>query len=522
MDIDEFLKKELEDESVIKNKNTDSDKLKDDEVAITDNKKTEENVSSNEDFIVDENSVFVNEALKKSSKKVKSENDLKKEKAFNFIKIAGVVFVILIIIFVATLIVKTFIKQNSLDDRRTIKDEFKNVKIDNNPTDFWKKKMEIELIDQREGQNNFKTDINNTLNTNNKLINKKIDEFVINVDNQIKESDKGIVEKLNTVNLSLSNLNEKLEQTEQSTLSKIEKVKSEIKKENLNSNLNISLPPIKQIFPPNIPIISEVVVYEEEEYYNSNIKEEENKEKEKQKEEDEKSLEVLLPSGFVQVITYTGIKGPTGSKGSSEVYPVRMEIMGNLIAANGDEIDVDGCYLRGAAKGDITTIRNHVSLTRFYCTGEDEKGKYLIEEKISGQVHDELDGSLGFPGVLVDSAGKLLSRELSLAVVQGIADMANSTENIIVPDTGVFSASDTNYGQEFAGGAGSGFSKGLEGIMEYWRDILKGYYPFIDSKAARVGKAFIEFENKKLKKNYYDDLVLDKNKKSSNWQTILK
>jgi len=484
-------------------------------------KDTQENQNDDEqkeDILFDEqentviNEVFLEQPLQKS-KKPKSEDDLRKEKAFTFAKIAILAFVFLIVVFLITLVIRTLIKQNTLEDRKVIDTEFKTVKLEDNPTDFWKKHMEFKLDKQKEDQEIFKEEVKQELSKSRVQTNESMQILSENINEKIESSNIDISSKIGNLNQTLSSLNEQLKTNKNETDLKIQEVRKFA--EEKQSTLDIKLPPLKPIKQVEVPKIT----YEEEIVFNEVTFNAPTKEPEKEKEEDK---QILLPSGFVQVITYTGIKGPTGSKGTSEVHPVRMEIMGKLLAANGEELDLNECYLRGAAKGDITTLRNLITLSKIYCTGIDKKGKFYIEENVSGQVHDELDGALGFPGVLVDSAGKILTRELSLAVIQGAAQMFNQTENIIVPSTGAFSGSNTSFGQEFQSGVGSGVAKGLEGISQYWRDILKGYYPFVDSKAARVGKAFIEIEGKPFNKKYYSDFKLDEvSENKNNWKSIL-
>jgi len=477
---------------------------------------TQESNEQENELITEENNilngVFLTESPEQNSKKPKSEDDLRKEKAFTFMKIAIFSFIFLIFIFFITLIVKTLIKQNTLEDRKVVKDELKTVKLDDNPTDFWKKHMEFKLDNQKEEQQLLKEEVKEELTKTRVQTNETMQLVTENINAKINDSNMDITSKIGNLNQTLSSLNDQLKVNKDETDLKIQEVKK-IAEEKRKETVDIKLPLLKPITQIDVPEYEDEIVFNEVTFKAPETTVTPEKEEDKL---------ILIPSGFVQVITYTGIKGPTGSKGTSEAHPVRMEIMGKLLAANGDEIDLNECYLRGAAKGDITTLRNLITLSKLYCTGVDKKGKYLIEEKISGQVHDELDGALGFPGVLVDSAGKILTRELSLAVIQGAAQMFNQTENIIVPNAGTFSGNNTSFGQEFQGGVGDGVAKGLEGISRYWREILQGYYPFVDSKAARVGKAFIEIEESKFTKKYYKDFKLnelDENK--NNWKTIL-
>lgn len=472
---------------------------------------------TNDNHFDEHEAILIDENKNKRKQKILSEEELKKAKAKNVLKIIAFVLVIAILAFIVTLFVRTLIHQNSLQDRKVIKEEEKIVKIGSEQEDFWRKKMEIEIKDQKKDQEEFKEEVKDTISESSIQTNTILQGVVESVEERLDETNKNIDGKFGEIGASLEKLNEKLTQDKADTDNKILKLKEEIKSE-IKPKMPVVLP--TPIQPQAKPIIKKEVVYEDSEILEPEvIKSEQNTPPSKPDKES-----VAIPSGYIQIITHTSIKGPTGSKAQSETHPVRMEIIGFLEAANGDKTKLDGCYVRGAAKGDITTLRNHINLTRLYCVGEDKNGKYKIEAKIDGQVYDELDGGLGFPGVLVDSAGKILTRELSMAVIQGAAQMASSSKNIIVPNTGTFSSADTTFGQEFSTGAASGFGKGLEGITNYWRDILKGYYPFIDSKAARVGKAFLELnDQEKLEKIYFEKFELNNvQSKEQDWKLIIK
>jgi cytochrome c556 len=472
----------------------------------------------------------INEGLKKNKKyTAKTEKELQKEKGKYFLKISLFIFIILLFIFLLTLIIKTIYAQESLENRKTFKEQEKIVEIEDNPSDFWKKKMQLKINDVEIGQESFKEEVKKSITEFETNTSKKFTNFEQTLSDSFKsfqsdfknnmDSYKDVIEKLE----KNSNENNIITKTDMEELKKeIEKVK----KNSLN-NIQVQLPNPKSFNNNNTivenisPKIEPDIIYEDISI--TTIKKDVDSSKGNDQNKKNVSSNITIFSGFIKVISLTSIKGPTGTKASSETHPVRLQTMGELIGANNKKINLDSCYLRSIAKGDITTLRNLLTLDQLYCNGKDEKGDYIIQVAVKGQVHDELDGGLGFPGVLVDSAGKLLTKELSLAIVQGAAQMLDKTENIVFPDVGSFSTNNTSFGQEFSSGVGGGFSKGLEGIVNYWRDILKGYYPFIDSKAARIGQAFVEIDAP-LEKKYYDssfELSSNEDGNNSSWESII-
>ncbi len=480
----------------------------------------------------------INEALLSENKnkkfKAKTEKELQKEKAKNFAKIVAFVFLILFIVFVITLVVRTFYKQNSIENRKQFKDEEKIVEINENPSDYWKKKMQLKFKFMEEDQEKFESEIKQSMldfENNSELRFSKFQDVLTNSINTIGEN---VNNQITAVNNAIKQIEKNNSEKELHTNSTIDEIKKELKKvkEENNTKVEVQLPPMKSLSKQNLSneklIPKTEVVYEDiniiadsEELKANAIDKTEKKGNETDNNSDENN-KITIFSGFIKVISLTSIKGPTGTKASSETHPVRLQTIGELIGANNKKVNLDACYMKSIAKGDITTLRNHLTVKKLYCNGKDKKGEYIIQTNVKGQIYDELDGGLGFPGVLVDSAGKLLSRELSLAVVQGAAQMLDKTENVVFPDIGSLTAKNTSFGQEFTSGAGAGFSKGLDGIIKYWRDILKGYYPFVDSKAARVGQAFIEVEGEWTKKYYDSSFALDgRGSDVSNWESII-
>jgi hypothetical protein len=487
----------------------------------------------------------INEILLEENKKevineeILSQDDFKKKKLKVMLKMFGALLIFLALAFFVVLLIKTFSLNHSLKDRRSISEDLKRVKITRNSNELWMKRTDFRLKNLDTTQKKFYFDLNKTikdyqkntttfLNSSIKNINDLLDTNIQNMQNSIDILKTDFATNKKKINKQIKSIQKELK--EQKGIKKLNLPMPSISNDLSHTNIANNSHYIK---PQPKTIIYSYDIDEDTQEKNTTIKKPKNGLKNimnkltgsTSDDKNKKDEAIIIPSGYVNIITHTSIKGPTGTKGISEAHPVRMELIGLLESANGEKVDLKGCFLRGVAKGDITTVRNHIDITKIYCNGKENDGrKYYLEATVTGQVYDELDGGLGFPGNLVDSAGKILSRELSLAIVEGgVSLLSASGSSSALPTIDGLSNAPTGYAR-FKNGASSGLASGLKDIQSYWKETLSGYYPFIDSKAARVGKAFIEFHEKsiKLEKVYYKTFQLNQeNKEDNEWELTI-
>lgn len=199
-------------------------------------------------------------------------------------------------------------------------------------------------------------------------------------------------------------------------------------------------------------------------------------------EEEEELGDFHIMTGFAKAMLLTGVSAPTFGSGILNPKPVLFSISSNLVIANDDYEDLKDCLLIGTATGNMNTERAEVQITKISCSIRGENGRRLKIEKSGsplGWIIGE-DGKYGLKGRLVDSAGKVVMRELSIGFLQGVySAFSNSTSSSSIFGAGTTSQSPITNGLQV------GTSSALDKLASYYEKMLDGMYPFIDIKAGR-------------------------------------
>ncbi len=211
-----------------------------------------------------------------------------------------------------------------------------------------------------------------------------------------------------------------------------------------------------------------------------------------------KPFYIDLPIALTRVTLLTGCKAPTLTLGEANPVPVLMSIQGNVYLANNYVTDLRGCFLRGAAYGNINTNRAMIFGTHLSCILVARNGKkYKIEKTFpKGQVWIKgEDGSDGVQGLLVSSDGKILSKAAAMGFMQGFANYFAMQAVPVSPlyNTGALGGTQANTSQigaktiggSFQNGLGTAMNKSFNIIIKQYEKLLNGYYPYIDVKGGR-------------------------------------
>ena len=198
-----------------------------------------------------------------------------------------------------------------------------------------------------------------------------------------------------------------------------------------------------------------------------------------------------IMTGFAEATLITGVSAPTFGEGVKNPKPVLLSLDSTNIIANNDYEDLRDCLLIGTATGNMNSSRAEIMITRLSCSAKDKDGGRhkieLIADPIGWVIGEE--GVYGVKGRLVDSAGKLLLRQLTIGFLQGVS-IAFSTPSVgyIQPNTSGGSGNQLgaqNIGNSLSTGASQGVGSGLNSLAEYYTRMLEGTYPFISVRAGR-------------------------------------
>jgi conjugal transfer pilus assembly protein TraB len=158
----------------------------------------------------------------------------------------------------------------------------------------------------------------------------------------------------------------------------------------------------------------------------------------------------------------------------------------------------------------MNSSRAEILVTRLSCSATKEDGSRVkIEHEAApiGWVIGE-DGKYGVSGRLVDSAGKILTRQLSVGFLQGVS-MAFATPNMgVVPygSTSIINCDTVNRG--LSTGASQGVGTAFNSLADYYTKMLDGVYPYVDVKPGRkVTILFKGFED--VVKTEYEAITIN-------------
>ena len=238
----------------------------------------------------------------------------------------------------------------------------------------------------------------------------------------------------------------------------------------------------------------------------------------KKPKDENKSMVVTfdMTTTLMRATLLNGIKAPTLDIGEKNPTPVLMTLDGTAyIANNHTNMNLKDCLLRGVAIGNINTSRAEVFGTHLSCILEADSGKLFKVEhtfpKNQVWIKGE-DGGDGIAGLIVDSSGKILSKTAAIGFMQGISNYF-SAQNLVTGGLGTVSGSNQTTGAQLGtsmkSGIGSAMSTSFQLIIEQYKKILSGYYPYIDVKGGRKNLTVIFGGGVSLKATPYKELNLE-------------
>lgn len=223
-----------------------------------------------------------------------------------------------------------------------------------------------------------------------------------------------------------------------------------------------------------------------------------------------KPFKLDLTKSLAKVTMLDGVKAPASIAGLKNPTPVLMILEDVVYTANDTETDLKGCFLSGAAVGNINTSRVEIFGTSLSCIiVADDGKKYKIEQTFDENkvwIKGE-DGGNGVQGVIVDSSGKVLAQSAAIGFLQGISNYlqttATTTQNVVTSDGNV--AQVEALKNSFKVGAAQGMTSGFDLIIKKYEEILDGYFPYVDTKGGRTNLTVVFNGQIELEVTEYQD-----------------
>jgi conjugal transfer pilus assembly protein TraB len=193
-----------------------------------------------------------------------------------------------------------------------------------------------------------------------------------------------------------------------------------------------------------------------------------------------RTVSTFLPVSFTRGTLLGGLDAPTGGQSQSNPHPVLIRLSDNSVLPNRFRGEYRDCFVIAAGYGDISAERAYLRTENLSCVRADGMA---LEVKIQGSVYGE-DGKVGMRGRLVTKQGQMLANALLAGVVSGIGQgLAISSTTYSTSALGtVASASGTDA---FVAGMGTGVSKALDRLAQYYIKLAENTFPVIEVDAGR-------------------------------------
>ncbi|WP_051654326.1 TrbI/VirB10 family protein [Persephonella sp. KM09-Lau-8] len=211
----------------------------------------------------------------------------------------------------------------------------------------------------------------------------------------------------------------------------------------------------------------------------------------------------VFPAGsFFRIVLLNGVDAPTGMKGKAIPTPVLGRVLSASILPNGYKANLKGCFVIGDAKGDLSSQRVYIRITKLSCVTKTGK---ILQKSMSGYVNGE-DGKTGFIGRVVSREGAVLARVLFAKFVEGIGNaFQQSTYTTSISPLGTTQTIDPNEATKAA--IYSGVSGAAKELSDYFLKLADQIFPVVEVNAGRQGDVIIL---KKLVIDTEKDLVDEK------------
>ncbi len=193
-----------------------------------------------------------------------------------------------------------------------------------------------------------------------------------------------------------------------------------------------------------------------------------------------RTVSTFLPVSFTRGTLLGGLDAPTGGQSQSNPHPVLIRLSDNSVLPNRFRGEYRDCFVIAAGYGDISAERAYLRTENLSCVRADGAA---LEVKIQGSVYGE-DGKVGMRGRLVTKQGQMLANALLAGVVSGIGQgLAISSTTYSTSALGTVAT--TSGTDAFVAGMGTGVSKALDRLAQYYIKLAENTFPVIEVDAGR-------------------------------------
>lgn len=188
-----------------------------------------------------------------------------------------------------------------------------------------------------------------------------------------------------------------------------------------------------------------------------------------------------LPAGsFVSGTLLTGVYVLTGGNASDAPMPVLIRLTDRALLPNENQNDIEGCFVTGAATGDLSSERIQIRLDRLACT---RRAGGHLDIKTQGYVVGE-DGKVGLRGKLITRSGQAIASALSVGLLSGVGQAMSLSSQ--TTSTSALGTQTTDVTNAWMNGLGKGMSSAMNRIVDYYLKIADKIFPVIEVSSGRA------------------------------------
>lgn len=186
-------------------------------------------------------------------------------------------------------------------------------------------------------------------------------------------------------------------------------------------------------------------------------------------------------STFFRAVILGGVDAPTGGQAQDHPYPMLLMVDGMSMLPNKYRYNMKQCNLLVSAYGDLSSDRAIGRLEKISCI--DKKGR-VYERKVNGYLNGE-DGKAGVKGRLVSKQKDVLLNALVAGIGSGIGS-AFKQQSMSYSTSALGSVATIDPEKIGVAGLGTGVSKALDRLSQYYIDLAEKLFPVIEVDAGRV------------------------------------
>jgi len=208
-----------------------------------------------------------------------------------------------------------------------------------------------------------------------------------------------------------------------------------------------------------------------------------------------KTSDNRVPAGsFAKGILLSGVDASTSIQAAADPRPVLLKVTDKGTLPRSFKMDLKGCHIIGAAVGDLPSERVFVRVEKLTCT-EKQTGE-IIETQIAGYVSGE-DGKAGIRGIVADKSPQMMQNAFFSGFLSGASSFIGAQQTKAVFPVSPFGQTNSLSAKQLgAAGASAGAGKALDKMSDFYIKRAEQLQPVIQVSAGRkVDIVFTEGTN---------------------------